>query len=109
MTKASKTIKGAKGVSSLRQGIPAAIADGDICIVMTPSVGQDYNAARSIASTNPVIIVNGFAKVCSARIRLLSQVEKLCPRLRHTNIAPFLSTPSRTKKVYPVRQPWPIS
>ena len=65
MTKASKIIKGAKAVSSLRDGIPEGISEGDICIVMTPSVGQDYVAARSIASSNPVVIINGLAKVRS--------------------------------------------
>jgi len=64
MAKAKKTVQGAQGVVSLQNGIPESVDDGDICIVMAPSVRQDYMLARSLAATNPVIIVNGLAKVC---------------------------------------------
>jgi hypothetical protein len=63
IAKATKAIKGAQGVQSLRDGVPEGIAEGDVCIVMSPSVRQDYLLARSIATTNPVVVVNGLAKV----------------------------------------------
>jgi hypothetical protein len=63
VAKATKTIKGAQTVQSLRDGIPEGLGEGDVCIVMAPSVRQDYLLARSIATTNPVVVVNGLAKV----------------------------------------------
>lgn len=63
MAKASKTIKGAKAVLSLRDGVPDGISEGDVCIIMSPTARQDYVAAQSIASSNPVVVVNGLAKV----------------------------------------------
>ncbi len=63
MAKATKTIQGAHAVTSLGDDILERVGEGDICIVMAPSVRQDYVMARSIAARNPVIIVNGLAKV----------------------------------------------
>lgn len=63
MDKATKTIKGAHAIVSLRDGIPEGIGKGDVCIVMAPSVRQDYIMARNLATSNPVVLVNGVAKV----------------------------------------------
>lgn len=63
MDKAMKTIKGAQAIVSLRDGIPEGIGKGDVCIVMAPSVRQDYIMARDLATRNPVVLVNGVAKV----------------------------------------------
>ena len=63
MDKAKKTIQGAQSIASLRDGIPEGIGKGDICIVMAPSVRQDYTMARDLATRNPVVLVNAVAKV----------------------------------------------
>lgn len=62
MDKARKTIQGAQAIASLRDGIPEGIGKGDICVVMAPSVRQDYAMARDLATRNPVVLVNGMAK-----------------------------------------------
>ena len=65
MAKATKIIKGAQAVKSLRDLNEEEFGAGDICIVMAPSVRQDYLAAQSIAASNSVVVVNGLAKVCT--------------------------------------------
>ena len=42
------------------------IGEGDVCVLVSPSVRQDYQAAQKIASdgvAGAVVIVNGLAKV----------------------------------------------
>lgn len=63
MAKATKTIRGAQTVQPLQNSIPEALAEDDICIIMAPAVRQDYLVARSLAATNPIVVVNGLAKV----------------------------------------------
>ena len=65
-SKASRVIKGAASVSSLRDGIPEDIEEGDVVLLVQPSVRQDYLAAQKIASdgiAGGVVLVNALAKV----------------------------------------------
>jgi len=51
-------------VHSLKDGLPD-IGEGDVCVLVTPSSRNDYDAAKKIASDGnaaAVVIVNGFAK-----------------------------------------------
>jgi hypothetical protein len=57
-------------VLSLRDGVPDGISEGDVCIIMSPTARQDYVAAQSIASSNPVVVVNGLAKVRPENTRI---------------------------------------
>jgi hypothetical protein len=52
----------------LKNGIPEDIGEGDVCVIVSPSVRQDYLAAQKIASdgvAGAVVLVNGLAKVSS--------------------------------------------
>ena len=63
--KSTSIFKG-KTISSLRDGIPQDLIPDDVCILVSPSSRQDYQAAEKIASSGQVkavVIVNGFAKV----------------------------------------------
>ena len=91
MAKATQTIRGAQRVASLRDGIPDGIAERDICIVMAPSVRQDYVMARSIATNNPVVIVNGLAKVKNGDLYL--QEDHLITNGRTNPDAGYILTP----------------
>lgn len=69
-SKATTKVTGATSVSSLRDGIPKDIEAGDLCILVSPSVRQDYLAATKIASdgiAQAVVIVNGLAKVSQSQ------------------------------------------
>ena len=61
LQKAKSSVGG--NVCSLRDGIPAAKANS-VYVLLSPSSRTDYQAAQTLASDgNPVVIVNGFAKV----------------------------------------------
>jgi hypothetical protein len=62
--KAKSKFKG--NIDSLRDGIPTSLTSEEVCILISPSSRQDYQAAQQIASdglAKAVVIVNGFAKV----------------------------------------------
>lgn len=62
LQKAKSTVGGGN-VYSLRDGLPP-IEPNNVCILLSPSGRNDYQAAQSLASAGtPVVIVNGFAKV----------------------------------------------
>lgn len=62
LKKAQSTV--GDGVYSLRDGLPPVEAN-NVCVLLSPSSRNDYQAAQSLASAGtPVVIVNGFAKVC---------------------------------------------
>lgn len=64
-SKATSTVKGTALISSLKDGIPE-IEKGDVCVLVSPSVSKDYQAAKQIASdgvAGALVIVNGLAKV----------------------------------------------
>lgn len=59
------SIKAASYVHSLRNGLPDTKGKNDICVLITPSTGEDYLAASKMAREGQcggVIILNGFAK-----------------------------------------------
>jgi hypothetical protein len=65
--KAKKTVKGAT-IHSLRDGIPKEIKQGDVCVLVSPSVRQDYLIAQQIASNGvALVLVNGLAKASTGR------------------------------------------
>lgn len=54
-------------VHSLKEG-PPSVGSGDICVLVTPSTKSDYLIAQNVAAGGDaaaLVIVNGFAKVCS--------------------------------------------
>jgi hypothetical protein len=65
MAKAKQVAKSATSIHSLRDGIPEEIQAGDVCVLVSPSSRQDYQAAQQIASSGvakAIVIVNCFAK-----------------------------------------------
>ncbi len=62
--KKAKKVKGAQ-LYSLRDGLPE-VGKEDVCIFLTPSSRNDFQAAKSLAESSAskaVIVVNAFAKV----------------------------------------------
>lgn len=60
----AKKVKGAT-VCSLKDGLPELSPD-DVCVFLTPSSRNDYEAAKSLAGSRAakaIVVVNGFAKV----------------------------------------------
>ena len=54
--------KGRAIVHSFKNG-PPQVAAGDVCVVLTPCVSNDYEYAKRLASAcKAVVLVNGFAK-----------------------------------------------
>ena len=54
-------------IHSLKEG-PPSVGSGDICVLVTPSTKSDYLIAQNVAAGGDaaaLVIVNGFAKVCS--------------------------------------------
>lgn len=59
----AKKVKGAT-VCSLKDGLPELSPD-DVCVFLTPSSRNDYEAAKSLAGSRAakaIVVVNGFAK-----------------------------------------------
>ena len=64
--KAQNIIKGATFVGSLKDGVPDTLKEGDIVVVVSPCVAQDYQMASQIAKNgvaSSVVLINGLAKV----------------------------------------------
>ena len=77
MAKAKKVAKSATSIHTLRDGIPDEIQKGDVCVLVSPSSRQDYQAAQQIASSGvakAIVIVNCVAKAsgekCLGRRRI---------------------------------------
>lgn len=64
--KAQNIIKGAAFIGSLKDGVPDTLKEGDVVVVVSPCVAQDYQMASQIAKdgvSSSVVLINGLAKV----------------------------------------------
>jgi len=101
-TKADKVAKAAGGNHhSLKRGLPAGVKSRDVCVLVTPSNGQDYEWAKRIANNgNSVVLINGFAKVrtrqrilIKGRIQIVLQPLTVYPRLELRATQPTIPCP----------------
>lgn len=64
--KARRSMKGAKYVGSLKDGVPGSFQKGDVVVMISPCISQDYQAAAQLAQdgvSGGVVLINGLAKV----------------------------------------------
>lgn len=79
-------------IHSLRDGLPPVDA-GDVCLLVTPSVKSDYDAAQTIATSGEVgavIVQNGFAKNPKSIPATATMAYFLKPLTYNSQVAGFL-------------------
>jgi hypothetical protein len=114
--KKAQKVKGAT-LFSLRDGIPEVTKE-DVCIFLTPSSRNDYQAAKSLAEScaaKAVVVVNGFAKVrplifaTSNSHTFKKSSINLIGICTHVRVYRILSCKNRIKRALVDRLQWLIS